>query len=116
MKIYVKNQIKALHQWVDAEGAVEFLKYPHRHIFHIVTHVDVKHDDREVEFFTIQSQIDAILEAWKRESSLKTSCEQLGLYVLGALQQLYPNRFMTCDVSEDNENGAVVSTEDLNNR
>ena len=49
--IWVTFQKEGIHKYPDAPDEVEFLRYPHRHIFKFKVQIDVEHDDRDIEFF-----------------------------------------------------------------
>lgn len=106
MQIYVKNQFKGFHKYVNAPEEVAFLRNLHRHIFHIKTTIEVSSCDRELEFFMVQQEVDDIIKEWVNLEGM--SCEQMASTILKALHQKHP-KAMSCDVSEDGENGAVVS-------
>ncbi len=108
--VYAQVQIEGIHFWQDAPMDVYYLRSPHRHIFHIKAAVQVNHDNREVEFIMLGHAI----EAWLKISFGKTrkdgaldlgqmSCEQLAQNLLDDFG-LY-----SCEVSEDGENGAIIT-------
>ena len=49
--IWVTFQKEGIHKYPDAPKEVEFLKYPHRHIFKFKVAIEVFHGDRDIEFF-----------------------------------------------------------------
>lgn len=108
MEIYIKNQFVGFHRWKNAPDEVSFLRDPHRHIFKVKTSIEVQFADRELEFFMVQKEIDEIIAGWKSIDTLDWSCETMAIDILKNLHKRYPNRKMTCDISEDGENGAVV--------
>ena len=66
--IYVTFQQEGIHKYpaalTDPKLAdVSFLGYPHRHMFHFKVHLEVFHDDRDVEFIL-----------FKRESRIANVC------------------------------------------
>ena len=52
--IWVTFRKEGIHKYPDAPDGVEFLKYPHRHIFHFRVELEVFHDDRDVEFILLK--------------------------------------------------------------
>ena len=110
--VEVKLHFEATHNWPVAEGAIEFLKYPHRHIFHVIGRKVVSHMDREVEFFQLANRIrfawrvafefDEGLGMWILNS---TSCETIAHNLLVQAGLDY------CAVYEDGENGAIVEND-----
>jgi len=90
----------------DLKG-VEFLQYPHRHMFHFEIELEVFHDDRDVEFILFQRELEGLYGDGILEMDHK-SCEMLArdilLYIIGE----YPDRDITVSVSEDGENGGRI--------
>lgn len=89
------------------EYDVSFLGYIHRHIFKFKVWIEVKHDDRDVEFI----QFKRWLENLYKDSILKLdfkSCEMISddLHTRIALE--YPERDVWIEVSEDGENGSYT--------
>ena len=48
--IFVQFRKEGIHCYPDAPAGVEFLKHPHRHMFHFKATVSVEHNDRDIEF------------------------------------------------------------------
>lgn len=90
----------------DIEG-VEFLAYPHRHIFHFRVSIEVFHDDRELEFILFKRELESLFDQGTMDIDYK-SCEMLARDIVGYTSDKYPNRKITVSVSEDNENGAEL--------
>lgn len=86
---------------------VSFLGSPHRHIFHFRVWITVTHDDREIEFI----QFKRWLENLYKNSTLvldNKSCEMISDELYLKIAERYPNRNVSIEVSEDNENGSLV--------
>ena len=49
--IWVTFRKEGIHKYPNAPKEVEFLKYPHRHIFKFKVQIEVYNDDRDIEFF-----------------------------------------------------------------
>ena len=50
INIIVKLQKEGIHNWDKCPfDEVDYLQYPHRHIFHIVCKKKVTHEDRDIE-------------------------------------------------------------------
>lgn len=107
INIIVKFQFEGIHQWSACpHKRVEFLKYPHRHIFHVVAKKEVSHDDRDIEIIMLKRDMGRTFSAHKVPAELgETSCEQLAVTFIEAFNLNY------CSVLEDNENGAEVFAE-----
>lgn len=108
-QVYCTLQFEAIHCWATCPlPEVDFLRVPHRHMFHVKAVVDVSHDDRDVEFILLKRQItDYIAEKYPLNSQGyrdigTTSCEMLAFDLI--------NKFnlSSCEVNEDGENGAIL--------
>ena len=112
------------HHYPDAPKDVDFLASRHRHMFHFKVSVEVSHDNREVEFFTLQRWCLEQYEKGELEMDHR-SCEMLAKELLAklaahpiygriaistAVSDLgYTQRQHIVEVSEDGENGASYS-------
>jgi len=102
--IVVKTDFPAIHSWpkCDVPG-VEFLQFPHRHIFFAVIKFEVSHNNRDIEFIDMKKKINLYIKEKYYEKNLGAkSCE-------GIAEEIF-NRFNAQYVSifEDNENGAEI--------
>lgn len=88
---------------------VDFLGHPHRHIFHFKVEAQVFHDDRDIEFILFKRELEALFDTKTLLLDYK-SCEMIADSLLDYLEDKYPDRWFSVDVSEDGENGAIVST------
>jgi hypothetical protein len=104
--IWVTFQKEGIHKYPDAPEGVEFLAYPHRHIFHFRVDIEVFHNDRDIEFILFKRELEALYGNGTLELDYK-SCEMLANDLAAYIQEQYPGRDMKISVSEDNENGAV---------
>ena len=93
----------ATGDWDD----VSFLGYPHRHMFHFRVSIEVYHDDREIEFIQFSRWLQRLFSEDVMTLDYK-SCEMIADEMFAHIDQKYPGREVTIEVSEDNENGAVV--------
>lgn len=106
--VWVTIQLPGYHSWPEAPTTVEFLRHPHRHMFHFKVGYDVTDSDREVEFFMAKRKLhDLILRLFgcnaHREIDFKNrSCEMI------AQKLMSMEMFSFVEVSEDLENGAIV--------
>lgn len=105
------------HHWPRAHPERAYLKALHRHVFIVSATVNVRHDDRDVEFHDLQDAIVVALTATSDggpPTLLKfgpRSCETIALSVLMHLRKECDA--IRCSVSEDGENHATVTVEDL---
>ena len=81
---------------------VEFLKFPHRHIFHICCKKKVTHDDRDIEIILLKRKINKYLNKMFPKTFGEMSCEMIAKLLLNCFELSY------CKVLEDNENGAEI--------
>ena len=119
-KIWVTFQKEGVHCYPVAatdpqlatgdEYDVSFLGTPHRHIFHFKVHIDVFHNDRDIEFI----QFKRWLENLYKDSILALdykSCEMIADDLYIQIASRYPNRAVWIEVSEDGENGCLIRYE-----
>ncbi|MDR2039210.1 MAG: hypothetical protein LBQ60_14910 [Bacteroidales bacterium] len=100
-----KNRIEGFHYYPEASGNVSFLRYSHRHIFHVECGFGVTGANREIEIFTRQFQI---AEYFAHIYGVPAqfggmSCEMIA-------QSLF-KAFKECSyvkITEDGEGGAIV--------
>jgi hypothetical protein len=96
-----------VHRWDAAPREVEFLRHPHRHMFHIEVMKEVHHDDRDVEFIMLGRAVRNYLENSFNSvaGALQfgtMSCEMLARELIEVFG------LTLCRVWEDGENGAEV--------
>lgn len=108
--IIVKSRFVGFHQYTTAPDNVAFLRSRHRHVFGVRAQIEVKHDDRELEFFTVQTAMNAFLNQVYEGKSFRKSCEMMAAEVVEYLLHLYGERGLRVEVSEDDENSGVVET------
>lgn len=109
-EVYCSLQVEATHCWPDCPfDAVDYLRDPHRHVFHIKAYAQVYHDDRDIEFIMLKHKIATYFKN-KYFNEAKQLC------VFGAMscemiarELVYAFNLTRCEVSEDNENGGIVT-------
>ena len=111
--IVVRTQFEGIHWYPNAPDEVDFLKNPHRHMFHVEVEIEVFHDDRELEFILVKRELDKFLKSIKAINS--GSCEIIAEMIQTFLKAQYPyysmngtDRCVNVKVFEDGENGAYV--------
>lgn len=104
--VWVTFQKEGIHCYPDAPHGVEFLKHPHRHIFHFRVEIEVFHDDRDIEFILFKRELENLYDDQTLELNYK-SCEMIADELADYILDLYPDRELIITVSEDNENGAT---------
>ena len=112
MKIFVTTQFEGMHRWKDAPEEVSFLREYHRHIFHVRFEVEVTKEDRDIEFILLKRELNKLVETLFVGAKLDESCESIAKKIADFMtreNRLCAGRGAVCEVSEDGENGAVVS-------
>jgi len=123
-QIWITWQREGIHKYpaalTDPQLAdVQFLGYPHRHMFHFRVWIDVFHNDRDLEFIQFKRWCESLYNSDNSVLSLDhKSCEMIAddLYIQIATR--YPGRAVHIEVAEDGENGALIRyelTKPLNN-
>jgi hypothetical protein len=105
--IWVTFQKEGIHCYPDAPYGVEFLKHPHRHMFHFNVKVEVTHNDRDIEFILFKRELEEAFETGILKLDSK-SCEMMAEDLIGYINRNYPGRDIVINVSEDGENGAEL--------
>lgn len=103
--VTVKLRVEGIHCWPECPfGEVEFLRTPHRHVFHIVCVKQVTHTDRDVEIIMLKRQVIAALgDLYGTPCDFgRMSCEAIATKLVEFFG------LSVCEVLEDGENGAVV--------
>jgi hypothetical protein len=100
-QIIVCAERAMLHRWPWAPKRVAFLRSYHRHLFKVRIGIQVKHNNREKEFFTVAAQLKDFLDGFPSKHTM--SCEQLAEAILFEFFNA-----TWCEVWEDGENGARV--------
>lgn len=109
-EIWVTFQKEGIHRYpaaADIKG-VEFLAHPHRHMFHFRVNMEVFHNDRDVEFILFKRELENLYTGGTLQLDYK-SCEMLANELIDYIVQTYPGRDVEVSVSEDGENGAIVT-------
>lgn len=126
-EVFCTLQIEGIHAWPGCPfDEVAYLRDPHRHLFHIKAWKKVTHSDRDVEFIMLKHMIEHYFLTHYRQTVVgptnhgnvtiikqevcvfgSKSCEMIA-------QELIEHFDLSrCEVSEDNENGAIVEVEDV---
>jgi hypothetical protein len=98
----------ALEKPEGVEHDVSFLQHPHRHIFKFRVDVEVSDLNREVEFILMKRALQHVVDdEWAYDLGAK-SCEMMAFDLYEVVKEFgwVPKRI---EVSEDGENGAVVT-------
>jgi hypothetical protein len=87
---------------------VSFLGVPHRHIFHFRVSIEVEHLDRAIEFIQFKRWCERLYSQGTLDFNFK-SCEMLAVDLYEQINKEYPGRWVQIEVSEDGENGALMT-------
>lgn len=104
--IKVKFQKEGIHKYPEAPPEVAFLRFPHRHMFHFTVSIEVFHDDRDIEFIMLKRELEKLYDGGALELDYK-SCEMIADELYKYLNAHYPNRRVTIEIMEDDENGSI---------
>lgn len=110
--VFCTFKVEGVHRWANCPfPEVAYLRDLHRHMFWVKCVLPVNHDDRDIEFIMAKHQIKRYLENKYHDVLYKCckfdnmSCEMIASELLDEFDLL------SCEVSEDGENGAVVYKE-----
>ena len=112
--------VVGFHRWPNAPARVHHLRDEHRHVFVYRVEVDVKHDDRDVEFQMLQADCRQwVVDTYPGYGEDKTdglrfdtrSCERLAAELFLHLVEKGVC-VSAVEVWEDNESGARVVPEE----
>lgn len=119
-EVYCTLQVEGVHNWPECPfEEVIYLRDLHRHMFHIKAYAAVNHDDRDIEFIMLKHKIQHYLI--NKYGSIGQNGRMMDDYlcVFGAMscemiaRELIEEFGLTrCEVSEDNENGAILTVEE----
>jgi hypothetical protein len=116
-KIWVRFQKEGIHKYPAALedpklADVQFLGFPHRHIFHFRVWIDVFHNDRDVEFIQFKRWCESLYNGDNSVLALDyKSCEMIADDLYVQIASKYPERTIWIEISEDGENGALIKYE-----
>lgn len=104
--------VEGFHQWPDHFHGRGFLAARHRHLFKVKAEYAVTHDDRDVEFIEAAREIKTYLErSYGTPCEFgNMSCEMIAkeIIVNASKARSQTAKIVSCEVWEDDENGARV--------
>lgn len=107
--IVVNLQVEGVHSWPGCDiQEVDYLKHPHRHVFHIKCVKPVTGADREVEIIQFKRSI--VQWLYKTFGRYQKTCIDFSGQSCEMIAETIANEFklFSCQVLEDGENGAMV--------
>ena len=88
--VVIIGEFEGFHFWKDAPAEVRFLKNLHRHKFHVEVTIDVKHNNRALEFFIVQHFLEDFIKVRFSDGEVgPMSCEMIAEVILDAVQIQY---------------------------
>jgi hypothetical protein len=101
IEVWCTGSFEGFHRWDAAPEHVDYLRQPHRHMFHWKCWWKVSHTDRDIEFITEKRRVDIEIRYQQTRDVSRWSCERWAQWLC--------DTFNCCraEVSEDGENGAV---------
>lgn len=112
-KVFCTFRLGGIHHWPECPfDDVFYLRTLHRHEFYFRCETVVTHSDRDVEFIRQKQEIIQYLLFRYWDNQL--GCLNFGRMSCEMIAQELCTQFslIRCEVSEDNENGAVVTVEE----
>lgn len=115
--IFITTQKEGFHCWPDAPEEVAFLRNLHRHMFGVKVSIQVKHNDRELEFILVKRFVNECLDEIFAKAKEAISCEDIATKLYWKVMEKYSlhdpceERLIIVQVNEDGENGAFVNGE-----
>lgn len=111
-KIWVTFQRKGIHRYPAAAtepklADVKYLGDAHRHLFKFKISIDVFHNDRDLEFHQFLNWLESLYDDGIIQLDYR-SCEMISDELASKINDKFPNREITIDVSEDGEVGSFV--------
>lgn len=106
--IWITTSFEGYHRWDNAPEKYAYLRTWHRHIFHVEIGKRVTHDNRDIEFISFKEKVHSNLERFTGWGNrFPYSCEQIA-HILG---EHFDAAWVK--VSEDAENGALITREPI---
>lgn len=104
--IWITTTKKFIHNYPEAPEKVKFLRNKHRHLFHFRIDLEVKHENRDIEFIMFKKEIDKFLDERFSDDLGPLSCEMISDIIAFEIAMKHPDRDIIIEVSEDGENGS----------
>ncbi len=105
--IWIKTNYIGFHRWKEAPEECKYLRDLHRHTFNVKVWLEVKHNERDVEFYTFKKQINTLLThpfMHQHSSSCEMYCDALHHLIQEELK--IKDREIRISIDEDGEAGA----------
>lgn len=104
--IKIQTQFEGIHKYPEAPKIVAHLRNEHRHTFIVTVQIEVKHNNRDLEFYMVKDYLDGVVH--NLLSLNNKSCEMIGDDIHKVISQKYgEDREMIIEVSEDGKRSSV---------
>ena len=103
----IRTQFEGIHSYPEASGNEVYLRYPHRHMFHVEVKIEQFHNNRDIEYIEFKHWLNNLIQL---KGLNYKSCEMIAEELVEHTRFRHPNRDIYVKVFEDNENGAEVSS------
>lgn len=105
-KVIVRYRTEGFHNWPEAPDHRDYLRFRHRHIFHVEVQVEVSTHDRQIEFHTLR---DFCLAKFHGGELGSQSCEDIADALSEVIREYWRVKFCSVSVFEDGECGGNVT-------
>lgn len=103
----VRWTLEGFHSWPEACGKRAYLASCHRHLFHFEARLELRHDERDVEFHDMLQELRGL---WPQSHDFgSSSCETIARATAQHIAGAWPGRKCSVAVFEDGEVGAQVT-------
>lgn len=103
---------EGFHHWPSATPVRFYLAQRHRHLFHVECSIEVRHNEREIEFHDFLEYCREHFGGYGENREFGAySCEALAEALAQKITLQYPDRSVIVKVFEDGEVGAEISFE-----
>lgn len=103
--IKVQTRFEATHCYPDAPKAVSHLRNEHRHTFVVKVQIEVKHSNRDLEFYMVKDYLDRVV---KKKNMNSASCEKINDKFYKSIEKKYGKRKVVIETSEDLMRSAIT--------
>lgn len=112
-EVYCSFAFESWHNWPGATGPYSYLASSHRHMFHVFVQASVTDNEREIEIIEMRGRFLYYANTslvGKASEPVPYSCETMAEMLINHAKKMYGHhRSYSVEVSEDGENGAVLS-------
>lgn len=111
--VFCSFDFEAWHNWPGAPAEYTYLSNSHRHMFHVVVTASVTDNERELEIIDMKHKFHYFSTTkflGTSDKPMPYSCETMCESLIDYAKMMYgAERSYTVEVSEDGENGALIT-------